>query len=167
MGLAKEKDFWAAALILIITVFLMIAEILRWINIGFFVGPFRLNHWFVWIGTVYITFAVPTIALLKRHVPKRYPILYRVHVFGNMLAFLLISLHFAGQISRPAESYPNLGTGLVLYIAMVLLVGTGFSQRFRLITKIKPQTYRFVHTGSAVAFYLIIGVHILHGLGII
>jgi len=114
MGITKEKDFWAATLILIITVFLMIAEILRWIRIGFLVGPFRLNHWFVWIGTVYIAFAVPTIALLKRHFPERHQIFFRVHMFGNLLASLLISLHFAGQISRPAEFYPNLGTGLVL-----------------------------------------------------
>ena len=88
-------------------------------------------------------------------------------MFGNLLAFMLISLHFASQISRPASSYPELGTGIVLYIAMVLLVGTGFLQRFQLIPSIKPQSYRFIHVGSAVAFYLIIIVHILHGLAII
>jgi hypothetical protein len=50
---------------------------------------------------------------------------------------------------------------------MVLLVGTGFLQRFQLIPSIKPQSYRFIHVGSAVAFYLIIIVHILHGLAIL
>lgn len=167
MGITKEKEFWACALMLIITVILTVAVVLRWISFGFLVGPFRLSHWFGWIGTVYIAFAVPIIALLKRHFPKKYQILYRVHIFGNLMAFLLISLHFAGQVSRPAESYPNLGTGLVLYTAMVLLVGTGILQRFHLIPRVKPQTYRFLHTSSALAFYLTIIVHILHGLGFI
>ena len=167
MGVAKERDFWASTVILVLTIFLMIATILHWLNIGFLVGPFRLNHWFVLIGTLYIAFAVPVIAILKRRYPTIMGTLLRLHIFGNLIAFLLISLHFAGQISRPAERYPDLGTGLVLYIAMILLVSTGFCQRFRLIPKIKPQTYRFVHTGSALAFYLIIVVHVLQGLEIL
>jgi len=145
----------------------MIVDNLRLIHFGFFVGPFRLNHWFVWIGTVYVALAVPVIAVLKRKRPNTYKTLIRVHVFGNLLAFLLISIHFAGQIGRPAAFYPNLGTGLVLYIAMIILVGTGVLQRFHLVPSIKPQTYRFLHTSSAVTFYLVIGVHILHGLGIL
>jgi hypothetical protein len=166
-GVGKNKNFWASTLILILTVFLMITTILRWINFGFFVGPFRLNHWFVWIGTFYIAFAVPVISVLKRRHPNRAKNLARLHMFGNLAAFLLISIHFASQISRPAEIYPDLGTGLALYIDLILLVGTGISQRSQLIPKIKPQTYRFLHTGAAVTFYLIIVIHILHGLGII
>ena len=167
MGTTKEKDFWAATALLIATVIVMLVVILHWVRIGFLVGPFRLSHWFVWIGTIYVAIAVPVIAILKKRHPQRYRALYRTHVFGNLLAFMLISLHFASQISRSADSYPELGTGLALYIAMVLLVGTGFLQRFQLIPSIKPQSYRFVHMGSAVAFYLIIVVHILHGLAIL
>jgi len=144
----------------------MIADNLGWVHFGFFVGPFRLNHWFVWIGTLYIALAVPIVAASKRRRPNRYQSLLRIHVFGNLLAFLLISIHFAGQMGRPAAFYPALGTGLVLYTAMALLVATGFAQRFLLIPRIKPQSYRFVHIGSTVAFYLAIIVHILHGLGI-
>ena len=167
MSATKQKDFWASTLIIALTIFLMIAIILHWLTIGFLVGPFRLSHWFVWVGTLYIAFTVPTIAILKRRYPNRIGTMFRLHVFGNLFAFLLISLHFASQLSRPAERYPDLGTGLVLYIAMILLVSTGFLHRFRFFPKIKPQTYRFVHTGSAMAFYLIIVVHVLHGLGIL
>ena len=167
MGTTKEKDFWAATALLIATVIVMLVVILHWVRIGFFVGPFRLNHWFVWIGTIYVAIAVPVIAILKKRHPQRYGALFRTHVFGNLLAFMLISLHFASQIARPADSYPELGTGLALYVAMVLLVGTGFLQRFQLIPSIKPQSYRLVHMGSAVAFYLIIIVHILNGLAIL
>ena len=167
MGATREKDFWVATALLIVTASVMAAIILHWVRIGFFVGPFRLNHWFVLIGTVYIALAVPIIAHLKKRIPKKYTILYRIHIIGNLLAFMLISFHFASQISRPATSYPELGTGLVLYITMLLLVSTGILQRFHLAPRIKPQTNRFLHMGSAVAFYLIIIVHILQGLAIL
>jgi hypothetical protein len=164
MGTTKEKDFWAATAILILTIAVMLVVVLHLVSIGFSVGPFRLSHWFVWIGTIYVAIAVPIIAILKKRHPQRYKTLFRTHVFGNLLAFMLISLHFASQITRPASSYPELGTGIALYTAMVLLVGTGFLQRFHLLPSIKPQSYRFIHVGSAFAFYLIIVVHILHGL---
>jgi len=163
----KETDLWIATAILIATAIVMIAVVLHWVRIGFFVGPFRLSHWFTWIGTIYIAIAAPIIAVLKKRYPQRYKTLLRVHVFGNLLAFMLISFHFASQISRPAESYPTLGAGLVMYIAMVLLVYTGIIQRFHLTPNIKPQTYRFLHTGSALVFYLTIVIHILHGLGML
>lgn len=161
-----DWEFSLALIIIFATAGLMITDNLDWVNFGFSVGPFRLNHWFVWIGTLYIALVVPIVAASKRRRPTMYKSLLRIHVFGNLIAFLLISIHFAGQIWRPAASYPDLGTGLVLYTAMLLLVGTGFVQRFHLVPKIKPQTFRFVHIGSAVAFYLTIIVHMLHGLGI-
>ena len=167
MRTTKEKDFWAATAILVATVVLMLVIVLKMERFGQIIGPFRLTHWFVWTGTIYVAIAVPIIAVLKKRQPQRYKTLFRTHMFGNMLAFLLISMHFASQISRSATSYPELGTGVALYIAMVLLVGTGFLQRFQLISSISLQSYRFIHMGSAVAFYLIIVIHILRGLHII
>jgi hypothetical protein len=161
----KSLEFWAASSIIIATVCLMVANNFGWIHFGFFVGPFRANHWFVWIGTLYIAFTVPIISMLKRRYLSKFVALFRVHVFGNLLAFLLISLHFVGQINRPAEFYPDLGTGLALYIIMLLLVATGFTHRFQLIPRFKSQTRRFVHVGLSFSFYIIIGIHILHGLG--
>jgi len=75
---------------------------------------------------------------------------------------MFVSIHFTQQISRPPQAFPQLGTGIVLYAAMILLVLTGFFLRF------KPVRYsRVLHTSVAVSFYLIIVVHVLHGLGII
>jgi len=161
----RNAEFWVALSIIIATLILMVADNFKWIHFGFFVGPFRANHWFVWIGALYIAFIVPAIAVLKKRFPNRFMTLFRLHVFGNLLAFLLISLHFVGQISRPAVVYPDLGTGLALYIVMVLLVATGFTHRFQLIPQIKSQTRKFVHVGLTFSFYAIIGIHILHGLG--
>jgi len=167
MNILKNKEFWIALSIIISTVFLMIAESLRWIQFGYLVGPFRASHWFVWIGTLYVAFTVPAIAILKKRTPTKFMSLFRVHVFGNLIAFLLISLHFVGQISRSAASYPQLGTGLSLYIIMILLVSTGFTDRFQLIPQIKSQTRKFIHVGLSFSFYIIIGIHILHGLNFI
>lgn len=164
MKILRSLEFWAALSIIIATVFLIVADNLRWIHFGFFLGPFRANHWFVWIGTLYIAIVVPILAMLKRRLPSRFKTLFNIHVFGNLLAFLLVSLHFAGQIDRPATTYPQLGTGLALYIIMILLVATGFTHRFQLFPQIKSQTRRFVHVGLTFSFYIIIGIHILHGL---
>ena len=167
MTLLRSKEFLVATTIIILTILLMIADNLKLIHLGFFVGPFRANHWFVWIGTLYIAISVPIIAYLKRHKPKRYLALFRIHVFGNLLAFLLISLHFAGQISRPETAYPELGTGLALYVIMVLLVTTGLTHRFQFISQIKSTTRRFIHVALSFSFYIIIIIHILHGIGLI
>jgi hypothetical protein len=167
MSLLRSKEFLATTTIIVITILLMIADNLRWIHLGFFVGAFRANHWLVWIGTLYIAIIVPIIAILKIRKPKKYYTLFRIHVFGNLLAFLLISLHFAGQISRPATAYPELGTGLALYIIMILLVATGFTHRFQLLPQIKSATRRFIHISLSFSFYTVIIIHILHGLGLI
>ena len=167
MEIVKNKEFWAAVSIIVVAVCLMIMVNLRWIRFVDPIGPFRVMHWFVWIGTIYIALVVPTIMILKKRLPNKYNTLFRVHVFGNLLAFVLVSLHFASQISRPQTSFPQLGTGLALYIIMILLVATGFTHRFQLIPQIKSQTRKFVHVGLTFSFYIIIGIHILHGLNII
>ena len=165
MTVLRSVEFWAALSIIVATVVLMVADTLQWVHFGFFVGPFRANHWFVLIGSLYIAFVVPVIAVAKQRFPGRFLSLFRLHVFGNLLAFLLISLHFAGQINRPAAFYPDLGTGLALYIVMILLVATGFTHRFQLLPQIKSQTRKFVHVGLSFSFYIIIIIHMLHGLG--
>ena len=167
MNIVKNLEFWASLSIIIATVFLIIADHQLLIHFSYFVGPFRANHWFGWIGTLYIAFAVPIIAILKLRLPGRFKAFFRVHVFGNLLAFLLVSLHLAGQIDRPAAFYPQLGTGLALYVVMVLLVATGFTDRFQLIPQIKSQTWKFVHVGLTFSFYIVIVIHILHGLNLL
>jgi hypothetical protein len=93
--------------------------------------------------------------------------LFRIHVFGNLIAFLLISLHFVAQISRPILFFPQLGTGIALYADMVLLVATGFTHRFALIPQIKFQTRKFIHVGLTFTFYIIIIVHVLHAFNVL
>lgn len=163
----KYISFLVALLIVFITFFLMGGVYFHVFNLHIYFGQFYYHHWFVWIGTLYIAFATPIYYLLKRQFPNRFKMYLNIHVFGNLLAFLLVSIHFTQQISRPPQAYPSLGTGIALYIAMIVLVCTGFLLRFIKPKKLGIRSVRFIHTGVTLSFYLIIVVHILHGLNII
>ena len=163
----KNWEYWFSAIVVFLTVFLMIIYYNRWFSFAARIGPFRIIHYIAFAGTLYIAFGVILFAILKRRNPNNYKMLLRAHSIGNLFAFMLISLHFAGQIGRPPDFYPQLGTGLALFAGMVALVGTGLALRLSVFRSFSPATNRFVHTGLAFAFYLIIVVHILHGLNII
>jgi hypothetical protein len=165
MSSLKKLEFFFAILLIILAVFFFVVAYLDWIDFGVVIGSYRANHWLVWGGALYIAFAVPIYAMLKR----RYAVGIRkwlgFHMFGNLTAFVLISIHFSSQVSRPAAFYPDLGTGLAMFISMVFLVATGFSHRFGVVKRLNPQNHRLIHVGLALSFYLIIGIHILHGIG--
>jgi hypothetical protein len=80
---------------------------------------------------------------------------------------LLISIHFAQQVGRPPRFFPDLGTGLVLYIVMPFLVASGFLHRFQILKTIKPHLNRFFHVAITLTFYMVIVVHILQGLNVL
>jgi hypothetical protein len=159
--------FWVSIILVALTAFLMFAYYSRWFSFSARVGPFRIIHYVAFAGTLFIAFGVILFASLRRRIPSKYGLLLKIHVFGNLTSFLLVSLHFAGQLGRPADFYPQLGTGLALYVGMVLLVATGLVLRFRVFRSFSPATNRFVHAALALSFYIIIVVHILHGLNII
>ncbi len=163
----RNIELLLSVIIIIITVVLMFAYYNRWFSLAYTVGPFRAIHYFAFAGTLYIAISVPIIAYLKRRYPQKWESLTRTHMFLNLVAFLLISLHFAGQIGRPADFYPELGEGLALYIALALQVFTGVALRFKPKHLLKPTTNRFMHVGLAFVFYIVIITHVLHGLGVI
>ena len=167
MSSLKKVEFFFAILLIVLAVFSFVVAYLDWIDFGIVIGSYRFNHWLVWIGALYIAFAVPVYSMLKRRYSAGLRKWLGFHVFGNLSAFILISIHFSSQISRPAAFYPDLGTGLALFVSMVLLVATGFSQRFGIVKNVKPQTNRVIHVGLALSFYIVIGIHILHGIGFI
>ena len=115
---------------------------------------------------MFIAIGVPICSYVRRHSPKKRTALSNIHMFGNLGAFLLISLHFSQQVSRPAESFPDLGTGLTLFIAVSILVVTGILQVFKTTSNLFGYQ-RMLHVGAAMTFYIVIVIHILHGLGVI
>jgi len=163
--LKVEKEFWLAMVLFLTTAVITVATYSRLVNFGFLLGPYRINHWASWIGSIYVALAVPFFSALKRRMPQKMKVLLRIHVYGNLMAFLLISIHFASQISR--QPIPDLGTGIALYVVMLILTITGFLSRFRISTILKPQSNRSFHVCVAISFFIIIGIHILHGIGII
>ena len=163
----KDSELLSATTIILITLVLAIIVYLRFFNLNFFVGPYRFTHWLTLIGTFFIAVYSPIYYIAKRKYPAKIRSLLRVHVFGNLLSFLLITIHFAQQMSRPEAFFPDLSTGIVLYIAMPILVATGYLHRFQVFKNIKPHTNRFLHVSLTLSFYLTILVHILQGLNII
>ena len=120
-------------------------------------------HWIGWAGTLYIAFATPLHPITKRRATRHMGKTLKVHVVGNLVAVLLVSIHFAHQVTRPAGSYPDLGTGVVLYAAMVLLVASGVVLMSGVGKRLFRQM-RFLHPALALTFYLVIVMHIIHGI---
>ena len=120
-------------------------------------------HWIGWIGAIYLAFATPFYPIIKRKFPLHLNKILNIHVLGNLLGILLVSIHFANHLTRPASSYPDLGTGLVLQITMIFLLTTGWM----MVTGIGRKIYKkilFLHPAYAVAFYTVIFIHILQDL---
>ena len=164
----KRASFWVALTIIavaalaIIIVYLRIARLpLIFINIlGIANSPV---HWLGWTGAIIILATTMAYSLRKRTRHKASSRLLKFHAFGNLLGFTLISVHFISEVTRPPSSYPVLGTGIVLYSAMLILVATGFVTYF----VVKPswvRYYRWLHPAAAFTLLMVIIVHIIHGI---
>lgn len=168
-----DASFWVAVIILFFTTVFSLATFLRWFNLRFKVGLFFFTHWLGWIGVFFIAIYTPIYYVLKRRKPKLLKTLVKIHVFGNLIAVMLISVHYAQQMGRPPQFYPELGTGLMLYIVMFILVATGFLHRFGILNKLGryriflPHQNRFLHVAITITFYIAIIFHALQKLGIL
>lgn len=159
----KKTSFWLALFMILITASLMFAVYYDLLQLHVAIEPYYIHHWLSWTWTTFIAVFTPIYYWLKRSKPQSLKTLLPLHTFGNLISFMFISIHFTQQISRPAQFYPDLGTGIVLYASMLLLVGTGFLSRFPIV-KNKGKSLRFIHLSVTVTFYLIILIHILQGL---
>jgi hypothetical protein len=162
----KSGQFYLALLLVIAIVVLSIGNYSRWWDLHFYIGPLNFHHWLTFIGTGFIAIFTPIYLIMKRHSHKHFGTLLNIHVFGNLIAFLLISIHFTQQMGRPAQFAPALGTGLTLYIIVAIMVVTGFMQRFQLIGRFL-RTWRFIHVSLSLSFYIVVVIHILRNLGVI
>lgn len=161
--LLHNGTFWIAIFLLILTDILFVGTMLDYFNFGSVIGQYRLNHWIGWIGIIFIVIHLPIFVWVKRKYSGKIKVFLGTHVIGTLLSYLLITIHFASQISRPSEFYPDLGTGVALYIFMITLIVTGFLQRFNLLGKHRKK-WLFLHRSSIFATLIIIIFHILHGI---
>lgn len=166
MKLSKNLTFWFGLLLILITIYLSLATYFRWLDIRFRIGPYFLTHWLSWAGSLFIAFFTPIYYALKRRIPKLLPQLIMIHMFGNLFSSMFISMHFFQQISRPSQFYPDLGTGVALFAVILILVTSGFLHKFHILKSMVPHQNRFIHISITTAFYIVIIIHILQGIGI-
>lgn len=158
----KLITFILSIIILIIiiieaVIFLRIGR-LPFVQVTLLGATHSLTHWISWIGTLFIAFSTPIQPIVKRKFPKHTQNILKIHMIGNLIAVLLVSIHFAHQVTRP--DYTNFNTGLILYTAMILLVSTGFIMYSGLAKKFYKQTL-FFHPAFAISFYMVIIIHII------
>lgn len=130
-----------------------------WWSFSGTVGPLRLNHFLGIMGGAYILVSLPVFRLARRRSHST----FAGGVFGNLVAFVLISMHFAQQTAR--SPMPLLGTGLAAYVLVVALVVAGFMQWS--LPASRPRAWRLVYGGAALALYVVVGVHALRNFGIL
>ena len=162
----RNSAFWLALVILLVTVFVSVVAYVRWYTLGFFVGSLFFVHWLSLAATTFIVLLVPIYYVLKRRSPQRIRILLKIHVFGNLFAFLLVSIHFAQNTGRLSGFYLRLGEGFVLFSVLCLIVATGMLERFGGKNKIVRYT-RPIHRYAVAVLYLVMILHVIQALNII
>ncbi len=155
-----------ASLIILATIVLVIAILADWIFLGVLIGPLRLSHWLSWMGSLFIVFYSPLFYTLRRSKFPRKKMLLDIHVFGYLIAFSMISVHYAGQLSRPVSNYPPFAEGIALLAMIIFLVITGVLQAFVLKLeksnkKINRRTNRYFHVCLVLGFYIVVIVHMI------
>ena len=159
----RKPEFWVAVLILLFTVIFSAVAFVNWIRLSFFVGDLFFVHWVSIVATTFIAVMVPVYYILKRKSPRHIKMLLRIHVFGNLLAFLLISIHFAQNTGRLVGFISRLGDGLALFLVLSIIVSTGLIEKFG--AKLKLIRYiKFVHSYSVMIFYMVMVFHVLQSL---
>lgn len=165
LGVTLKKLAMGILSIILISIIIIVALIflnlfrLPYIQISFLGASFSLTHWIGWIGTLFIAFFTPIQPMVKRKFAKHIKIVLTMHMAGNLIAVLLVSVHFAHQITRPIAFYPDLGTGVILYVTMILLVSTGFVMYSGIAKKFYKQLL-FFHPAFSLTFYIVIIMHI-------
>ncbi|MFX1294537.1 MAG: hypothetical protein ACFFD2_06760 [Promethearchaeota archaeon] len=162
-SLLRNKSFLFETIYIVIILIITILILLDLVDTGFFLGPLRFSHWMGIIGAFFILIYAPLYYIMKRRFPNRYKILINIHIFGFTTSFLLVSIHFAGQLSRPLQFYPDIGGGLALYIIVTILVATGYLYRYHPIKlksgKFPPHFNRALHAGLVGGLYIVLIVH--------
>ena len=168
-------QFCLTLILLGITLVLSFLVNFGFFELNFFVGSLRFTHWLGIVGSLFVFLFTPVFYVLKRKPTRAYSLLLKIHIFGNLFSFLLISIHFAQQVSRPIRFFPDLGTGVILFIIMPLIIITGVIHRFGIMRRTKPSLNRYakphlnryVHTSFSISLYLLIIIHSAHGFNLI
>ena len=139
---------------------------LRWWNLSAAAGGYTIDNWLGWGGSGLLAILVPSYSLLKRHSKLSFHTLVQWHVWGNLVAFGLISMHFAQHLDRAVHFGFPLDTGFSIYLLLSGIVITGVIKRFTLMHKAQEQI-RLIHLGLGLSLIVVVPVHILSTLRVI
>lgn len=132
--------------------------------LGNIVAAYALNHWAAWLALAFIAIYVPIFIVLKKRRPERYHLLLRIHEIGFIAAFITVSPHLGWQVREVFP--PEIGTGVTLYVALLILMVTGIIQKYQ-IPIAGASSVRFIHLSMVISFFLIIVFHVLRALLVI
>jgi hypothetical protein len=162
----RKLEFWLILMFLLATVISSIAAYVFWYKLAFFVGSYLFIHWLGIVATAFVAFSIPIYYVLKRKRPQNYKAILKIHTFGNLIAFWLISIHFAQNVGRLAGALQRLGIGFALYPVLSLIVATGILERYQ--THGKSSKYiKFIHKYMVIILYVLILLHVLEGFNIL
>jgi hypothetical protein len=161
----KSRYLLFVILIILATILLIIAMLGGWLNVYFFIGPFLFAHWLGIAGTAFIAIYVPIYSLLRRNKLKTPGALLATHILGNLLAVMLISIHFISQVYRVIQALPQVAAGALSYFILLALVVTGILLSFGILKRLE-RLWKFIHITLAAFFYLVTVIHLLHVLNI-
>jgi len=156
------NQFRLAIGLLAISIFVAVGTYMRLWDIYFSIGPFSSDHWLSIIGGTYLLIFMVIFAYMKRYTAVNRGTLLKVHMFGNLLAVMFVSVHFAEQMGHAHD----LGTGLATYLLLVVIVATGFMMRFGLLTR-QRESWRLFHVGLSLSLFIVVVIHALKNFGIL
>ena len=163
---SRNLEFWLTMILLLTVTMSSIAAYVFWYKLTFFVGSYLFIHWLSIVATAFIAVSAPIHYILKRKRPQNSKVLLKIHTFGNLLAFWLISIHFAQNVGRLAGALQRLGIGFALYPVLVVTVATGIVDRYQAHGKFSKYI-KLIHKYVVILVYLLIVLHVLEGFNVI
>ena len=118
------------------------------------------------VATAFVAVSIPIQYFLKRKRPQNFKKILQIHTFGNVIAFWLISIHFAQNVGRLAGAIQRLGLGFAIYPVLSLIVATGILERYQSNEKLSKYI-KIIHKYVVIIMYVLILLHILEALNIL
>jgi cytochrome b561 len=162
----RKLEFWLTLLLLLATIISSIAAYIFWYKLTFFIGSYLFIHWLSMVATAFVAVSIPIQYFLKRKRPQNFKKILQIHTFGNVIAFWLISIHFAQNVGRLAGAIQRLGLGFAMYPVLSLIVATGILERYQSNGKLSKYI-KIIHKYVVIILYVLILLHILEAFNIL
>lgn len=153
-------------LLLAVTILLAIGTYLRVLDLHFLVGNYYFHHWIAIIGGAYLVISTALFAYFKHYSKMKKGSLLKFHTTGNLLAVMLIAIHFGQHLGRPAEFAPDLRAGLATFLLLVIALAAGILMFFGIAPQ-KRGSWYLIHAGFALSLFIVVLIHALNNFGLL